>query len=225
MWRQAAAAGSPVRSLARLEGGSHGWAVVNATTRANCGALGRCTRARAPARLAAIAAGASASIKLNVVPASGGFVAVERAHLALTYLSSWRGMGVAQFRCSAGCRCEPLILDGHRGEEEPARHVTVWERKELAIVLLARSCRIDATVLNRSRSGEHAFEIVQINIKWPAAGRKMTLGELPGCGSALQSNWSDTEREPRAANRALRMMKAYEEHLLRQRVGANSTTS
>ena len=69
-----------------------------------------------PAAVAAAAAAAAAAVAAPAPNGSSGNATVDaadpRAEVSLSYLKSYRGMGVADVACLSGCACEAHVLDG-----------------------------------------------------------------------------------------------------------------
>ena len=71
------------------------------------------------------------------------------ATLALTYLSSYEGMGLAHVTCERGCECQGQRIDAHRSTD----FNSVWEQTGFPVVIhgrVARTCAIQLVLENRS---------------------------------------------------------------------------
>ena len=87
---------------------------------------------------------ASASKELRA-----GLKSSWNANLALIYLSSYEGMGLAHVTCERGCDCQGQRIDAHRSTD----FISVWEQTSFPVVVhggRARTCAIRMLLENRS---------------------------------------------------------------------------
>ena len=112
--------------------------------------------------LAAFSAGSVARLQLGV----DGAIGAASVQLALTYLSSYQGMGMARIRCDGGCACESARIDAHRGSEEQVAAVSIWRamRMPLHLAALASSCVLVLDVLNETRSAGFKFKVSELTL-------------------------------------------------------------
>ncbi|EFN56843.1 hypothetical protein CHLNCDRAFT_144427 [Chlorella variabilis] len=84
---------------------------------------------------------------------SGAMEEGVATHVGVLHLRSYEHMGIVEFRCVAGCDCQPLNIDGlHEGKFSQVYH-TAWP------VTRAEKCVIEARTLEDTRSGEHKVRI------------------------------------------------------------------
>jgi hypothetical protein len=76
----------------------------------------------------------------------------------ITHLHSWQHMGSALATCISGCKCEPLLMEGH----STSRH-SVPVLAELP-VSGSRRCVVQLQVLEGTASGGHKFKVMQIAV-------------------------------------------------------------
>mmetsp|Transcript_11350 Transcript_11350/g.29016 ORF Transcript_11350/g.29016 Transcript_11350/m.29016 type:complete len:587 (-) Transcript_11350:41-1801(-) len=104
--------------------------------------------------------------------------------LALTYLTSYQGMGVAQITCESGCVCEPHHLDAlqaiqparsgglmgkHQVDGAPTRNVSVATVAEIPIRFASRACSVRVRNVPRVGGGTSAvskWKLLQVRVGW-----------------------------------------------------------
>ena len=125
--------------------------------------------------------------------------------LVVTYLSSYEGMGTARVHCVSGCTCSPVDLDGHRGNRQRQRHVSVWKSHVVDGVKLdprVAVCVIGINVLNQTASGGFKFKLKGFKLGWAlpqTAGGSMGGSDVganlaPACSAA--SSKKDKTKQP-----------------------------
>jgi hypothetical protein len=99
----------------------------------------------------------------------------QNASLAITYLSSYAGMGVAVVSCiGRWCQCEPRPIDAHRAATRARpgladeTMISVWERASWRVVIRggAYVCAIRVQVQNETNSGGTKFKLGSLTLRW-----------------------------------------------------------
>ena len=86
--------------------------------------------------------------------------------IAIAYLSSYAGMGVARVACRGGCTCEPFELDAHRDARRSQQHVSIFVTHAALAKFHGRTCGIEVEVLNVTRSGGNKFKVQAVTVHW-----------------------------------------------------------
>jgi hypothetical protein len=76
--------------------------------------------------------------------------------IQLAYLRSYNKMGKAEVRCSGGCSCRPMLVDGHHS----SRTSTIFLLRVQPSA--GARCVVSVTVMSDTRSGGHKFKVTGV---------------------------------------------------------------
>ena len=128
----------------------------------------------------------------SIIPETGGAWHMRswNATLALTYLSSYEGMGAAVISCVSQCHCTPTMVDAHRAslpdghassKDSDSTFISVWERESIPVVLTNPGpCKVQVMVNNHTRSGRHKFKLSTLTLHWSDDQSQLGLS-TPSC--------------------------------------------
>ena len=86
---------------------------------------------------------------------AGGLV-----RMAISYLTSYEGMGKAAVSCRAACSCDQTVIDAHRDTKAGARKESVFETASLEVASHAHgACHLVIELLTSTSSGQHKFKV------------------------------------------------------------------
>ena len=84
----------------------------------------------------------------------------------LSYLTSYRGMGVAVLRCVGACSCAASEIDAH---DASGGQDTVFQTRSVSLQLPAGgfevSCVLQLQIINRTSSGHHKFKVRTLTLE------------------------------------------------------------
>ena len=130
-----------------------------------------CSVALSPSRkespgVVALVPGATLFLPLDVA-----FAASEKEtelHVELLHLRSYEGMGIADVRCLAGCRCDAQRIDAHAAPTAGKRNESVFKLHGWRAWALARSqasCLLALRLSDDTSSGSFKFKVRSLNAR------------------------------------------------------------
>ena len=113
----------------------------------------------------------------SILKMAVGIVDGVQQSIGLTYLTSWKHMGIANMSCVQGCRCEDSIIEGHDKVVEhsiprikevhffPATNQKHFNGSDsTAGNITNATCVIRVKITNATSSGEHKFKVIQLSV-------------------------------------------------------------
>ena len=108
------------------------------------------------------------------------------ATLAITYLSSYEGMGIATVSCGHECSCAGARIDAHRKRD----FLSLWSQHHTEVLvngIRATSCEVRLTIQNRSigaavSAAGNKFKLGSMVLMWSSEDEKTANGRSEAAG-------------------------------------------